>query len=450
MSALELQAIASYSSLRIIDSLAEGFVVCMFAAMLLRWSRGQSAATRFALGFSALLATALLPFARTLWMRADFPSRGPAVEVPESWALYLFSAWAVIATLLLGRVARSIWQVRKLRGACVPLDLRSIDPLLLNTLRRKRTLRRVTLCTSEQVRMPTAIGFINPAIVIPRWVMQDLSTAELNQVVLHELAHLRRWDDWTNLAQQIVKALFFFHPAVWWMEKKISLEREMACDDAVLAETESPRAYAECLAHLAERNWLQRSIALAQALVGRIAQTSQRVARILEGNRPKGTSSVWKPVVAAMAGVAMLSAVVSRTPELVGFENGKANAVALVRSLPDPGIVPITNAALPQGSGVERAAIKASPAKLSRKRAQPKGDVGGGQQVAVRSQNSGNLVHLTAMKSRPMPASAAVLVFIEREELGAGDSSVYRIQMWHVMILPATEAVGSKAPSRKT
>jgi beta-lactamase regulating signal transducer with metallopeptidase domain len=70
---------------------------------------------------------------------------------------------------------------------------------------------------------------------------------------LHELAHLRRYDDWTNLAQKLVKALFFFHPAVWWIEKQVSLEREMACDDAVLAETASPRAYAECLAHLAEK-----------------------------------------------------------------------------------------------------------------------------------------------------------------------------------------------------
>ena len=115
--------------------------------------------------------------------------------------------------------------------------------------------------------------------------MQELSADELNQIVLHELAHLRRRDDWTNLAQKMVKALFFFHPAVWWIEQKMSLEREMACDDAVMAETASPRAYAECLAHLAEKTLIQRGVALAQAALGRIRQTSLRVAQILDGNR---------------------------------------------------------------------------------------------------------------------------------------------------------------------
>src|SRR5213078_2563160 len=120
-----------------------------------------------------------------------------------------------------------------------------------------------------------------PTVVIPAWLMEELPAAELNQILLHELAHLSRWDDWSNLAQKIVKALFFFHPAVWWIERKVSLEREMACDDAVLAENHSPRAYAECLVHLAEKSVLRRGVALAQAAVGRIRQTTLRVAQIL-------------------------------------------------------------------------------------------------------------------------------------------------------------------------
>ena len=122
------------------------------------------------------------------------------------------------------------------------------------------------------------IGFVNPAVVIPRWLLQELSPSELQQILLHELAHLQRWDDWTNLAQKILKALLFFHPAAWWIEKQLSLEREMACDDAVVAETANPRAYAECLTHLAEKSFVRRSLALAQAALGRIRQTSLRVA----------------------------------------------------------------------------------------------------------------------------------------------------------------------------
>jgi len=80
--------------------------------------------------------------------------------------------------------------------------------------------------------------------------LRELSPEELRVVLLHEFAHLRRWDDWTNLLQKLVRTIFFFHPAVWWIERRLSLEREMACDEAVLAETENPQAYAECLVSL--------------------------------------------------------------------------------------------------------------------------------------------------------------------------------------------------------
>ena len=82
-------------------------------------------------------------------------------------------------------------------------------------------------------------------------------------------AHSGNSTDWTNLAQKLVRTVFFFHPAVWWIERRLSLEREMACDEAVLAETENPRAYAECLVSLAEKSFVRRGLALAQAVVGR-------------------------------------------------------------------------------------------------------------------------------------------------------------------------------------
>jgi bla regulator protein blaR1 len=448
--ALDLQTIASYSSMRLVDSLAEGLVVGLIAASMLRFARRQNAGTRFGIGFSALLAIALLPLARGLWAHIQLSSAAPAVVVPESWALYLFSAWAVIAILLLARVARSVWHLQKLRRACAPLDPESIDPLIADTLKGKQTWRKVALCTSGKVRVPTALGFFRPAIVIPRWVAEELSPSELNQVVLHELAHLRRWDDWTNLAQQIVKALFFFHPAVWWLEKKIAFEREMACDDAVLAETESPRAYAECLAHLAERSFVQRSIALAQALVGRVAQTSQRVAQILDVNRPKRNSRVWKPAFAAMVGVGMLCSVwVAQTPELVGFESKQGGAVEFAHSMPDRVNVPVTNAGLIQRSVPQQVKMKAIPAKLNRKPVQSLN--ARAERTAIRPHDeASNLVHLSALKSASLPVSETVFVFFESGESGLVGTQVYRIQMWRVTLLPVEQAIGSKTPSKKT
>jgi beta-lactamase regulating signal transducer with metallopeptidase domain len=451
MMAVNLGTIASYSSMRLVDSVAEGLAVCLFAALLLRLSRRQNAGTRFAIGFSALLSIALLPLARALWPHSQLASSAPAVVVPDSWALYLFSAWAVIAVLLLARVAVSVWHLHQLRATCVALDPASLDPLVATTLQRYETRRKVVLCTSEKVRVPTALGLLRPAIVIPRWLLEKLSAGELNHVVLHELAHLRRGDDWTNLAQQIVKALFFFHPAVWWIEKKIALEREMACDDAVLAETESPREYAECLAHLAEMSFVQRGIALAQAFIGRIGQTSHRVAQILDVNRPKGNARAWKPAISAVVGAGVLCSVwAAKGPELVGFENGRPNEVEVANSLPDRVSVPISNANFVQRSTPEWTNAKAVAAKLRRKSV-PRTTIATATRPATRHHEAAsNLIHLSALKPQPAPTSETLLVMIESRELGPGNAEVYRIQMWHVTVLPLTEAVGSKTPSKKT
>ena len=133
------------------------------------------------------------------------------------------------------RVGLGFWHLQRLRKSCVPVDIAALDPVLQKTLAEFDSPRPVRLCVSDQLRVPTAIGFTKPLVVIPSWTMQELSAAELNTILLHELAHLRRRDDWTNLVQKILGALLFFHPAVWWIEKKLALEREMACDDMVLA-----------------------------------------------------------------------------------------------------------------------------------------------------------------------------------------------------------------------
>jgi hypothetical protein len=178
------------------------------------------------------------------------------------------------------------------------------------------------------------MGFFKPAIVIPRWTLNELTTTELNAVLLHEIAHLRRWDDWTNLAQRIVSALLFFHPAVWWIGRGLAREREMACDDFVLASTSDHRGYAQCLVSVAEKSFLRRSLALAQALAGRVHLTAQRVARILDAARPQGerpaAARIWKPalgVIVLFASVCLIS--LPRTANLVAFDGTTASSTQM-------------------------------------------------------------------------------------------------------------------------
>src|SRR5579871_821213 len=320
-----IQVLAQFSALRLVDSLLEGSLIALFAALVVRLPRRQNAGTRFAVWFAALIGIAAVPFLSVgSWTHRAAPTISPsAITIPDSWAFYLFATWAVIAAWQFAGVGRALWHLHILRKSCEPIDAATLDPLLRDTFQRSRSHRQVSLCTSDSVRVPTAIGLIKPAVVIPRWALQELSSEELNQILLHELAHLSRWDDWTNLFQQLVKAVFFFHPAVWWIERKVGLEREMACDDAVLAETASPRAYAECLAHLAERSFVERSVALAQAALGKVHQTSLRVAQILDANRPAGRAR--RPVVSLVAAFALACAVfAARSPKLIAFQESGA------------------------------------------------------------------------------------------------------------------------------
>jgi hypothetical protein len=162
----------------------------------------------------------------------------------------------------------------------------------------------------------------------------------LRQVILHEVSHLRRRDDWTNLGQQILKALLFFHPAVWWIERRISLEREMACDDMVLRQTSDRRTYAECLVTMAEKSYLHRALMLAHAAVTRMRDTTRRVHRILEP-APQ-TSHSWKLFPAA-ASIALIAGVFANgVPQLVRFADDAASGIATAQTISPAAIAPAT------------------------------------------------------------------------------------------------------------
>src|SRR5260370_738296 len=232
----------------------------------------------------------------------------------------MFVAWGVGAGLFLLRLGVGLWRVRGLLRNCSNVDLASIDPAIAAILRDLGSRRRVKLCASNEVAVPTAIGFFRPAIVFPAWLLPQLSAGEVKVILLHELAHLHRLDDWTNLFQKIVKAVFFFHPAVWWVEDRLTLEREMACDDMVLAQT-SPRDYASSLISFAEKLHSARGLTLAQALVSRMRHMSLRVTQILDAKRPSRTG-LWQPVLGVTAGMlALVFTAAPYAPRFVAFQD---------------------------------------------------------------------------------------------------------------------------------
>lgn len=197
--AFNLHALAQASAERLLNTLAAGLVIALFAFVLLRLIGRRNSGTRFAVWFCALLAIAFSPFVQIgLNGGSELARSAAAITMPSAWAFYLLGTWAVIALMGLLRVAVGLWHLRKIRRSCTPVDAQDLDPILRETLAEFRSMRAVELRTSEELRVPTAIGFAKPAVVFPAWALRELSVVELNTVLLHELAHLRRWDDWTK------------------------------------------------------------------------------------------------------------------------------------------------------------------------------------------------------------------------------------------------------------
>jgi beta-lactamase regulating signal transducer with metallopeptidase domain len=465
----DLAVIARTSAERIVYCLVEGTLVAAFAGCLVPVLRGRNAGTRFAVWFSAMVAIAVLPLLGGVWGSGAGPAVSgalrarSAITLPGSWALYLFGVWATVAALALARLGAGLLEVRALRNSCVEIDLSRMDPGVRATLARYQASRPIALCVSERVQAPTAIGLSKPAVIMPEWLLEELTPAELHQVLVHELAHLGRWDDWTNLAQKILKALLFFHPAVWWIEQKLSLEREMACDDAVLAETRSPRAYAECLTHLAERSFLRRSVALGQAAVGRVRETSLRVAKILDVNRPRATTLVWKPAVSLIAifAIACLASL-ERVPRLVAFapHTAPASAGSVLQSSSAGIVIPAKSF-----PGVAPGAHERRERVISQPGVRAQVSPPSFRRLPSESQNAffaeQENLGFGSMARTPSPtevkdsgagrwaASEALLVLVVGRQSGSPGASTYQICVWHITVLAPAGNSSPKEISRK-
>jgi bla regulator protein blaR1 len=319
--AVDLQTLSQVLAGRTLNTIVEGVALAGLSWVVLRFNGSRSAVTRFAVWFFTLLAVVSLP----VFIRANGSAlRKPELEISGTWARDLLIVWATIAGVLLLRLARSLCHVRRLGRQCREVEL-SAYPELAKVMCQHSCHRRVRLLVSEEIRVPTALGFFRPAVVLPAWTLSELSSEELRVVLLHELAHLRRWDDWTNLAQKVLKAIFFFHPAVWWIESRLALEREMACDDLVVEQTANPQGYAASLVSLAEKAFagkmrVRKALALAQSALGQVRQTSLRLAKILDPASRQAKHG-WRP---AVAGVAAVTAVVfiatSYAPEVISFK----------------------------------------------------------------------------------------------------------------------------------
>jgi beta-lactamase regulating signal transducer with metallopeptidase domain/HEAT repeat protein len=173
----------------------------------------------------------------------------PIVAAAMPW---LVIAWAVGVLLLSIRLVGGWWRTRRLRVDGVGPVPDWCHARLAALAERLRIRRPVAILSSVRVRVPIVLGHLTPVIVVPASVLAGLSVAQLEAIIAHELAHVRRHDYLVNLAQTVIETLLFYHPAVWWVSRQIRDAREHCCDDLAVSVCSSRQAYVHALLGLEE------------------------------------------------------------------------------------------------------------------------------------------------------------------------------------------------------
>ena len=245
------------------------------------------------------LFTPLVSLVEPGWNTPSLPVDHSTVQVATSPAIATSSVrltlagwgailWIVGAALLIGRILIGygiVWCLRQ--QAQVQRD----GPLFDALRQARRTLDcypKVEVATSPSIGSPMALGILRPLIVFPADLVEKLSADKLALILIHELAHVRRWDNLTLLLHRLVSAVLFFHPAVWLCGRMLRREAEQACDDLVVCATGRSEAYARGLAHVAERaahfNPLIRRIPTMNAFAATESDLARRIRRTLGGS----------------------------------------------------------------------------------------------------------------------------------------------------------------------
>ena len=323
---------------RVLNSIPVGLGIAGLAWLGLRTFHRQGSGVRFAIWFITLVGIAAVPFVPTLQSSTCTISLNTGLTLPAAWAVAIMGVWGAALVLMAARFGFGIWNLWNLKREASPVEVSELPIAAQQALVEFRADRQVKVCRSTRVRVPTAIGFWKPTVLLPHWALRDLSDRDLTAVLLHELAHLRRRDDWTNLAGKLLGAVFFFHPAVWFVQRRLELEREMACDELVLDKTGNRHAYAECLVSLAEKTFARRSVSMAQAIIGHAKSTALRLARILAPDEAPTSRSYAGAVTFASGALALCLVLASGTPKLIAFQDAVAakSAIALQAAKPTP------------------------------------------------------------------------------------------------------------------
>jgi beta-lactamase regulating signal transducer with metallopeptidase domain len=327
-----MQSIESVSRLvasSFVSGLWQGIVLAAGVGLCLRLLPRTTAAVRFAIWTAVFAVLVVLPLlhAYSLNPNSAMPGSGAVVHVDVRWSFAIAAIWLIVSLVRAVKLAMSAIRLHGIWKRAVPV--KGCDEVLLAA-----GFRGVELCTSNDVDRPSVIGFFSPRILIPEELFERLTTAEFGQIVLHEVGHLRRADDWINLLQKLSLVIVPLNPVLIWVERRLCLERELACDDDVLRLTKAPKAYATCLTNLAEHRLGRRAAALSLGAWEKRSELARRIHSILRRGEGMGQTQSRVVTAALVLGLLGGSAELARCPQFVSFSRTASPVSAQGQSLP--------------------------------------------------------------------------------------------------------------------
>ena len=288
----------------IVTWLWQGLALAWIMAAAVRAMPRLNAATRHAIWWLALGAVLAIPVAHEL---AAITTGTPSLRdltpldaggalmlpaIPDGFLACAAVMWAMTAVGGVLRIVRSCRALGRLKRASSPFDRAREERLPLWVAARDGGHRAAELRTSDCMTGACALGLGRPAILVSRAVADALSDESLDEIVMHEQAHLDRYDDWSQLLLAVVGSLVGLHPAVRFLARRLDVDREAACDDRVVSCTGATRRYAaSLLAVAAASNPEAGRIEFAAGVASATTTASAlrvRVGRLLDPRRDRG------------------------------------------------------------------------------------------------------------------------------------------------------------------
>ncbi|MEM9722944.1 MAG: M56 family metallopeptidase [Bacteroidota bacterium] len=306
----------------LLHSLWQGFAIFLLLSFGLHLSRSSSPNFRYRLSVGALLSLTLWVFYTfyTYYIQVSpgmsaspqefvlnpfvVPLPSPMYEASiwdnfyqvfqqfiQFYARELVGVWLLGVALFVVRWAGSLYYTYLLRKTLTVPAMESWQQKVREISKRIGINKSVMLMESARVEVPMVIGHLKPMILFPLGMISGLSPIQVEAIIAHELAHIKRYDFLVNLFLSLVEILFFYHPVYWWISVRIADEREHACDDLAVAVTGNPRAYAEALM---EMESLLQPPNLGLAIQGRKNHLLNRIKRVCLGEQEVQKSETGK------------------------------------------------------------------------------------------------------------------------------------------------------------